>query len=137
MVSASVILCTHNRAGSLKRALASLSELEVPAGLEWELVVVDNNSTDDTRAVVELAAGQARLPCRYLLEPRPGKSFALNAGIAQALGKVLVFTDDDVTFDRGWLGAGLAALDPPDWRRGGGGSGSGWAAPPPPPARPP
>jgi glycosyltransferase involved in cell wall biosynthesis len=131
MVNASVILCTHNRSGSLKRALASLSELEVPAGREWELVVVDNNSTDDTRAVVELAAGQARLPCRYLFEPRPGKSFALNAGIAQALGKVLVFTDDDVTFDRGWLGAVLAAFDPPDCAGIGGQIVPVWPAAPP------
>src|ERR1041385_1207937 len=100
MVSASVILCTHNRAGSLKRALASLSELEVPAGLEWELFVVDNNPPADPGAVVELAAGQARLPCRYLLEPRPGKSFALNAGVAQAVGKGLVFTDGYVSFER-------------------------------------
>ena len=130
-MNASVILCTYNRASTLSRALESLSDLDVPAGLDWEVLVVDNNSTDDTRAIVERVAAEARLPCRYVFEPQQGKSFALNAGIAQALGQVLVFTDDDVTFDRGWLRALLAAFDAPDCAGVGGQIVPVWPAPPP------
>ena len=130
-MNASVILCTHNRAARLGRALESLSELDVPAGLDWELLVVDNNSTDDTRAVVERAAALAGLPCRYLFEATPGKSFALNAGIAGARGELLAFTDDDVTFDRGCLRALLAEFDSPDCAGVGGQIVPVWPAPPP------
>src|SRR5207247_5578543 len=96
-VNASVILCTHNRATLLRRALESLADLDVPSGLAWELLVVDNNSTDDTRAIVEQERAEARLPCRYLYEPSQRKSFALNTGIARGLGQVLGVTDDGVT----------------------------------------
>ena len=130
-MNASVILCTHNRAPLLRRALESLADLDVPAGLAWELLVVDNNSTDGTRAIVEQELAEARLPCRYLFEPSQGKSFALNTGIARALGQVLVFTDDDVTFDRGWLRALLAAFDAPDCAGVGGQIVPVWPAPPP------
>ena len=130
-MNASVILCTHNRATLLRRALESLADLDVPSGLAWELLVVDNNSTDDTRAIVEQERAEARLPCRYLYEPSQGKSFALNTGIARALGQVLVFTDDDVTFDRGWLRALLAAFDAPDCAGVGGQIVPVWPAPPP------
>ena len=130
-MNASIVLCTYNRASTLSRALESLSDLDVPVGLDWEVLVVDNNSTDDTRAIVERVVAEARLPCRYLFEPSQGKSFALNAGIAQALGQVLVFTDDDVTFDRGWLRALLAAFDAPDCAGVGGQIIPVWPAPPP------
>ena len=130
-VNLSVVLCTHNRASRLGRALESLSELDVPAGLDWELLVVDNNSTDGTRTVIEQVAAGARLPCRYLFEPSLGKSFALNAGIARALGRVLAFTDDDVTFDRGWLRGLLAAFDAPDCAGVGGQIVPVWPASPP------
>jgi glycosyltransferase involved in cell wall biosynthesis len=130
-VNASVILCTYNRASQLSRALEGLSHLDVPAGLDWELLVVDNSSTDDTRAIVEQVAAEARLPCRYMFEPQQGKSFALNTGIAQARGQVLAFTDDDVTFDRGWLRALLAAFDGPDCAGAGGRIVPVWPSPPP------
>jgi glycosyltransferase involved in cell wall biosynthesis len=130
-VNASVVLCTHNRASRLSRALGSLSDLDLPAGLDWELIVVDNNSTDDTRAIVERVAAESRLPCRYLFEAHPGKSFALNAGVAQALGQVLIFTDDDVTFDPGWLRALLAAFDASDYAGVGGQIVPVWPGPPP------
>ena len=101
----SVILCTYNRAASLARALRSLESVQPPAGIAWELVVVDNNSNDDTRAVVDAATNRGLLPCRYVFEARQGKSHALNTGIACARADVLAFTDDDVTFDAGWLRA--------------------------------
>ena len=51
----SVVICTYNRSGTLATALGSVLACDVPSGLEWEVVVVDNNSQDETRAVVERA----------------------------------------------------------------------------------
>jgi GT2 family glycosyltransferase len=75
----------------------------MPASVQWEVVVVDNNSKDRTREVVEDFC--RRFPGRfsYLFEPRQGKSNALNAGIRQARGDVLAFMDDDVIADPVWL----------------------------------
>ena len=81
-----VILCTYNRARLLEDTLAALTLQHTPSSLTWELLVVDNNSTDDTRAVVETFARTAPMPVRYLYEPIQGKSHALNTGVAVARG---------------------------------------------------
>ena len=64
-------------------------------GLSFELVVVDNNSTDSTRAAVEHFARAALFPVTYVFERQPGLSFARNAGVAGSRGSIIVFTDDD------------------------------------------
>jgi glycosyltransferase involved in cell wall biosynthesis len=113
-VNASVIVCTYNRAASLERMLLSLRSAVVDSELSWEVLVVDNNSTDGTRMVVESAARDFPCPVRYLFEGRQGKSHALNLAIAKARGEFLLFTDDDVTVDPGWVQAivtGFAAHD--------------------------
>lgn len=97
----SVIICTRDRAGSLDRALASIAACRKPAGWTWELIVVDNGSSDDTQAVI-LSHG-ADLPLRGAAEPRPGLSNARNAGVAAAAGERIIWTDDDVVVDEGWL----------------------------------
>jgi glucosyl-dolichyl phosphate glucuronosyltransferase len=99
----SLIVCTYNRCESLPRALESIALSEIPDSIEWEVLVVDNNSRDRTREAVE--AFVARFPgrFRYLFEPRQGLSNARNAGIAAAQGRALAFTDDDVTVDSNWL----------------------------------
>jgi glycosyltransferase involved in cell wall biosynthesis len=99
----SVVVCTRNRAESLRRMLRSLSEVGVPPDLQWEVLVVDNNSADDTKRIVELAS--EKLPCRYLFESRQGKSFALNTAIRQSRGDIIAFTDDDAVVNKGWLTA--------------------------------
>ena len=98
-----VILCTYNRARLLEDTLAALALQHTPSPLTWELLVVDNNSTDDTRAVVEAFARIAPMPVRYLYEPIQGKSNALNTGVAVARGDILAFTDDDVTPTADWV----------------------------------
>lgn len=97
----SVVLGTYNRASSLRATLESFFQLSIPPDLTWELLVVDNNSTDCTRLVVEEFAH--KLPLRYIFEGKQGRSSALNAGIAEAKGGIVAFTDDDIFLDRLWL----------------------------------
>lgn len=99
----SVVLATYNRADSLRVTLDSLLSLAVPQDLSWELLVVDNNSTDATTEVVQKFAVEAEFPVRYIFEKTQGRSAALNAGIAEAKGEIITFTDDDVLFDQNWL----------------------------------
>ena len=76
----------------------------LPEGkFSWELLIVDNNSTDATKAIVLEWKAKKLLPIKYVFEPRQGKSFALNHGIKESRGEFLVFTDDDIIPDQGWL----------------------------------
>jgi len=99
----SVLIATYNRAEILRQTLESMTRLDQD-GLSVEFVVVDNNSSDNTKEVIESFAG--KLPIRYLFEPRPGKNCALNKALKEvSLGKIVVFTDDDVTPREDWLTA--------------------------------
>ena len=112
MTKYSVVIATYNRATDLRETLASLACLRPQD--TWEAIVVDNNSTDGTRAVVEAAIPAFPAPLRYLFEREQGRSPALNAGIRLAQGRVIVTTDDDVRVDPDWLdraGEGLDRLD--------------------------
>jgi glycosyltransferase involved in cell wall biosynthesis len=100
----SVVVCTYNRAGPLQRFLARIGELGAPRhDLPWELVVIDNNSGDDTRAVVERMRAQLPVPIAYHFEPRQGVSYARNAAFKAARYDILAFTDDDCLFGSDWL----------------------------------
>lgn len=102
-VRLSVIIATWNRAASLAEALSSIEKLEVPPTISWEVFIVDNNSTDDTKAVCQKFVRQNPGRFHYLFEQRQGQSCALNTGIENAQGEILVFTDDDITVDKHWL----------------------------------
>jgi glycosyltransferase involved in cell wall biosynthesis len=110
-----VVLCTYNRCRSLSEALTSLAASMLPDSVSWEVLVVDNNSNDQTRDVVEEFCNRYPGHFRYLLESRPGKTFALNAGIGESQSDILAFTDDDVTVDPAWLQNLTAALHGSDW----------------------
>jgi len=103
-VDVTVALCTFNRAPLLARTLEAMRALEIPDGLAWELVVVDNGSTDRTPKLLESATG---LPLRALHEPRPGKPAAANRATGAARGNLIVWTDDDTEPEPGWLRAYL------------------------------
>lgn len=98
-----VAICTWNRADLLDATLECLTRLEVGDDLAWEIVVVDNNCTDQTPDVLESFTG--RLPLVRVSEPKPGLSHARNRAIAAASGDYIAWTDDDVLVDRDWLSA--------------------------------
>jgi glycosyltransferase involved in cell wall biosynthesis len=124
----SVIIATRNRVALLAATLGAIAGQE-DAG-PFEVLVVDNGSTDSTRAMVDAAARCA--PVYYLREDRPGKSYALNTAAATARGDLILLTDDDVLPSPGWLAAFRRAFD-----ETGAGFAAGrilplWEAPPPP-----
>jgi len=106
-----VILCTYNRCQSLAKTLESVAMSTLPASVQWDVLVVDNNSKDQTRSVVEDYCLRYPELFRYLFEPRQGKSYALNSGIREAQGDVLAFLDDDVKVAPNWLHNLTAALN--------------------------
>ena len=109
LIKYSVVIATYNRAEELRRTLRSLRELQSADG--WEIIVVDNNSTDHTAAVVSDAAADSPAPLRYVHEQVQGRSAALNTGIAVAQGQVIVTTDDDVRVETDWLNQVGTAFD--------------------------
>lgn len=102
-VRVSVVVSTCNRSSELPRLFEALSRQTVAASLPWEVILVDNASSDDTASVIESLKGM--LPCAFthLFEPRRGKSHGLNTGIARARGDVIALTDDDGVPAADWL----------------------------------
>jgi glycosyltransferase involved in cell wall biosynthesis len=99
-VDVSVVITTRDRASLLAATLGSLESQDWDA-LRWELIVVDNGSSDATRERLE--AFSETLPVRYHYLERPGKTRAQNLALDHVRGELVVFTDDDVRFDRHWL----------------------------------
>lgn len=124
----SVCICTYNRADLLKHTLETLAAQEQVDWTRIEVIVVDNNCTDDTPAVLDRFAD--KLPLRRVVETAQGLSNARNRAMAEARGEWTLFTDDDVLLDASWLAAYQAAFErypeadfaggriEPDWRHG-------------------
>jgi GT2 family glycosyltransferase len=109
-MDATIILCTHDRATLLERALASLAATAVPEGVDVETVVVANACRDATAQVVHSWQDRGMIAnLRVLEEPRLGKSHALNRGVSEAAGDLLIFVDDDHRVARDWLANVVAA----------------------------
>jgi glucosyl-dolichyl phosphate glucuronosyltransferase len=115
-----VVICTYNRSGSLATTLTSVAAMAVSESVEWEVLVVDNNSTDKTRDLCERFCGRYPGRFRYLFEPQQGLSHARNAGIREARGQIIAFTDDDVTVETTWLQNLTADLLNEEWAGAGG-----------------
>ena len=105
----SIVIPTFNRAEDLRGTLDSLAGLRTASA--WEVIVADNNSTDDTREVVAAAARTFTAELRYVFEREQGRSAALNTGIALARGEIIVTTDDDVRVAPEWLDTAGEALE--------------------------
>lgn len=119
-----VAICTYKRHDLLHTTLASLAACEA-VDAEWEVVVIDNECHEAVEKIVESFRGtfaacglgceaasgleprtsnpEPRIPVRYIPEPTTGTSHARNRAVAAAAAPIILFTDDDVTFDRGWL----------------------------------
>jgi glucosyl-dolichyl phosphate glucuronosyltransferase len=118
--SVTAILCTFNRCATLGATLEGLAASQMPSNTTWEVLVIDNNSTDQTREVAEDFCRRYPQIIRYIFEPRSGKSYAANTGVKSAHGEVLAFIDDDVTVDPGWLYHITASLFSGEWAGAGG-----------------
>lgn len=103
-----VAICTWNRHALLRQTLEQMTRLVVPPDVAWELIVVNNNSTDATDAVLAEFAG--RLPLRRVFEPTPGKSNALNRAAREAAGDYILWTDDDALVEPDWVEAYVRAF---------------------------
>lgn len=108
-VRATVAICTRNRAVALRRALESVCALELPPDTSWEVVLVDNMSSDDTQNVI--ASFRARLPLRDFVEPSLGIAAGRNRVVAEARGDYILWIDDDAIVSPPWLAAYLEAFD--------------------------
>jgi GT2 family glycosyltransferase len=100
---ATIVICTYNRAAMLAEALASLGSLRMRPGVSYEILVVDNASTDETPQVVASLAQDAKTPLRRVCETRRGVAAARNRGIDEAHAEWIAFFDDDQLADPDWL----------------------------------
>ncbi|HEV3092687.1 MAG TPA: glycosyltransferase [Candidatus Cybelea sp.] len=94
-MQATIQLCTYNRAALLERALEACFDQNA-AGAEYEVVLVDDGSTDDTASTIERARARATCPFIVVRQSNRGLAAARNAGIARASGERIIFIDDDV-----------------------------------------
>ncbi|HEY8907956.1 MAG TPA: glycosyltransferase family 2 protein [Rhodoferax sp.] len=104
----SLVMCTRNRAAFLDGCLQALIRLK--ADVPFELVLVDNGSTDNTATILAEFASQQKMPVVLVSEPLPGVSQGRNAGIKAASGDVIAFTDDDCYPAENFLTAVLACF---------------------------
>jgi len=117
-VEITLVICTRNRQGSLSETLDTVAAQD--AARVWEVLVVDNASTDGTSELVGERARSFPVPLRVVREERLGRSFALNHAIEAARGDVLIFTDDDVNLRPGFVDAHAALYADPGVVGGGG-----------------
>lgn len=101
MLRVTLAVCTWNRAAFLRQTLAGIARQDYPPEA-LEVLVIDNNSTDDTRAVVAEFAGGPHAP-RHVLETRQGLDHARNRGITEAKGDIILFADDDILVESDWV----------------------------------
>jgi glycosyltransferase involved in cell wall biosynthesis len=102
IIDISIVICSYNRAKILAKTLKSFGTLERPVDTKIELLIIDNNSSDETPQLVNQFI-QRNSDVRYIFEPQPGLSHARNRGIKESQGSIVAYVDDDVIFDSAWL----------------------------------
>jgi len=106
----SVVVCSYNRADSLVEAIESIVDLETH-DFTYEIVVIDNASTDHTKDAVQQVAKKSACPIRYVMESQPGVSFARNRGVQESESTWIAFFDDDELAEPDWLLQLIAAAE--------------------------
>lgn len=109
----SIVIPTFNRSDMLRQAIEALCKQEDPDCL-YEIIPVDNGSTDGTREMVKTLAKKSSVPICYLFEPRAGSHFARNTGFLASKGDILGLIDDDVIVDANWVKNIVKVYDNPD-----------------------
>ena len=109
-----VVVPSYNRSALLSRTIRSLLEAPIPGGLDVSVYVIDNNSTDDTRSVVEALQAETSRRLNYKLETRQSSSFARNTGIQAGSGEVIGFIDDDEEIHTSWYETVLREFEADD-----------------------
>jgi glucosyl-dolichyl phosphate glucuronosyltransferase len=99
----SLIICTWNNSERLRVTLDAIARCRIPEKITWELVIVNNNCTDNTDAII--CEFRHKLPISYVHEPVQGLSQARNTGLKKAAGRLIIFTDDDVKPGAVWISA--------------------------------
>lgn len=99
----SIVICTYNNADSLLATLESLINQNDYNTAQTELLIVDNNSNDNTRETAQEIMPRIACKTRYIFEAQQGLSNARNAGIKNAAGEYILFTDDDADLPCDWL----------------------------------
>ena len=103
MTTISVIVCIYDGGELFKKNIESVGRLKIPDNTRAEFLFVDNNSTDGSGEVIKEYTRKYPDTFRYLFEPKPGKSYALNLAIKEAGGEILAFTDHDTILPEDWL----------------------------------
>ena len=107
-VTLSIVICTYNRADLAANCLASVRQAMAGRG-DVDVIVVDNNSSDQTKEVIQAAIGD-QAQARYVFEPAQGLSHARNRGAAEAAGDYVGYIDDECIVDKAWLDAALHVI---------------------------
>lgn len=115
----SIVMPTHNRKDALLPTLRALAQVDYPTG-SWEVVLVDDGSTDGTETLVREWCAQSEAPLRYVRQENAGPAAARNHGAATARGEILIFLDDDITVAPSFIDAHVTALEanPGSWIAG-------------------
>lgn len=110
MTDITVVIPTRNRAKMLGELLDSLRNQKAE-GLSWEVLVMDNGSSDDTSRVVQSKKTDFPVPLRYIYEPNPGLHNVRNRGAIEADGEVVAYLDDDMVLDERWIQGSRPVLE--------------------------
>ena len=113
MVRISLIVCTYNGSKFLEKSIPTFLNQTLESCL-YEIIVIDNNSTDNTKNVVNCLLSDAILQWRFLSEKKQGLHFARNKGILEAQGDIIVFGDQDIEACPDWLHSILNEFDAND-----------------------
>ncbi len=102
-LSIDLVICTYNNAALLKKTLEEIIQLNVPSNISWEVLVVNNNCTDETASIVEYQIRKTEIPIRMIKEPEQGLTAARLCGVCNTRSNWIAFIDDDCIFATNWI----------------------------------